>query len=94
MLRYYLDPESGEPHIFRHRVTEEEVEAIMHQPVEDRSGTGGTRVALGYTPEGRLLRIVYVIDSADQSRFIITAYPPALRAAHALRRRLKKKGNK
>ena len=28
-IRYYLDPETGEPHIYRHGVSEDEVEAAL-----------------------------------------------------------------
>jgi len=27
-IRFYIDPETGEPHIYRHNVSEEEVEGV------------------------------------------------------------------
>jgi hypothetical protein len=31
-LRFYLDPETGEPHIYNHGVTEDEVEDVLRTP--------------------------------------------------------------
>ena len=31
-MRFYLDPESGQPHIYEHGVTEDEVVQILRQP--------------------------------------------------------------
>jgi hypothetical protein len=30
-LRFYIDPETGEPHIVRHRVSEAEVEDVLRR---------------------------------------------------------------
>jgi len=49
----YIDPDSGEPHIYRHRVSEEEAEAVLSRPLEDRPGLDGARVAIGQTHGGR-----------------------------------------
>jgi hypothetical protein len=38
-VRYYLDPETGEPHIYDHGVTEEEVEYVLRHSGEDLPGT-------------------------------------------------------
>ncbi|HEY3235163.1 MAG TPA: hypothetical protein VGJ84_10610 [Polyangiaceae bacterium] len=46
-VRFYMDPETGQPHIQRHAVTEEEVEDVLSRPGEDRSGHDGSRVAIG-----------------------------------------------
>ena len=90
-LRFYIDPESGEPHIHRHRVSEEEAEDVLTRPLEDRPGSEGARVALGQTRNGRYLRIVYVPDEEPDAVFVITAYDLSAKALRALRRRLKKK---
>jgi hypothetical protein len=34
-LRYFVDPETGEPHIWNHAVFEDEVEAILRAPGEE-----------------------------------------------------------
>lgn len=73
-IRFYLDPESGEPHIFNHGVTEDEVEAVLTRPDEDRRGREGSRVAIGPTDAGRTLRVIYVPDPEPESVFVVTAY--------------------
>lgn len=62
-IRFYLDPETGQPHIYRHAVSEEEVRDVLERSAEDRPGAQGTRVALGQTREGRHLRVIYVPDT-------------------------------
>jgi hypothetical protein len=46
-IRYFVDPETGLPHIYRHGVAEEDVENVLRRPMEDRPGREGSRVALG-----------------------------------------------
>lgn len=91
-LRFYLDPESGEPHIARHAVGLNEVRDVLARPLEDRAGRDGSRVALGQTRVGRYLRVIYVPDPEPESVFVITAYELGPKAKHALRRRRRKKG--
>lgn len=69
-LRFYFDPETGEPHIRRHSISEDEVQEVMTRPVEDRAGTEGSRVALGPTAGGRYLRVIYVPDPEPGSAFV------------------------
>ena len=38
-VRYYHDPETGQPHIYGHGVTEAEVEYVLRRPGEDRPGS-------------------------------------------------------
>ena len=90
-IRYFIDPETGLPHIYRHDVTEEDVDDILCRPIEDRPGREGSRVALGRTETGRYLRIVYVPDPIPDSVFVVTAYPLGGRALSALRRRRRRK---
>ena len=51
-VRFYVDPESGEPHVGLHAVGEEEVRNVLARPLEDRPGRDGSRVALGQTAAG------------------------------------------
>ena len=90
-LRFYLDPDSGEPHIYRHRVAEDEAEDVLRRPVEDRIGRDGARVAIGQTRAGRYLRVIYVPDPEPESLFVITAFDLGPKALRALKRRRKKK---
>ena len=91
-VRFYIDRESGEPHIARHAVGPNEVHDVLARPLEDRGGRDGARVALGQTRAGRYLRVVYVPDPQPDSVFVITAYELGPKAKHALRRRRRKKG--
>jgi hypothetical protein len=89
--RFFIDPESGEPHITKPGVTEDEVREVLFGSIEDRPGRDGSRVALGQTSAGRYLRVVYVPDSAPKAVFVVTAYDLGPKAKHALRRRRKKR---
>jgi hypothetical protein len=86
-LRFYLDPETGEPHIHEHGVDEEEVEDVLRHPGEDRPGSGNSRIALGQTQSGRVLLVVYIRDREPNSLFVVTAYEIHGKPLAALRRR-------
>ena len=89
-VRYYIDPATGQPHIYRHDVAESEVEEVLPHPGEDRAGSDGSRVATGRTRAGRLLRVIYVPDPEPKSVFVITAYELRGKPALAYRRRRRK----
>ncbi len=40
-VRFYIDPETGKPHIYNHGVQENEVEEVLAKPGEDRAGKEG-----------------------------------------------------
>ncbi len=86
-VRYYIDPETGLPHIYNHSVTEEEVEEVLARPGEDRQGYEGARLAIGQTEAGRYLRVIYVPDPEPGSVFVITAYELRGKPLKAYRRR-------
>ena len=86
-LRFYIDPETGLPHMYRHHVEENEVEDALSEPGEDRPGRGGARVAIGQTRGGRYLRVVYVRDPGVDGVFVVTAYELRGQALTAYRRR-------
>jgi hypothetical protein len=52
-IRFYLDKESGLPHIYKHEVREDEVEDVLKKPGEDRPGKENSRIAIGQTRGGR-----------------------------------------
>jgi hypothetical protein len=54
-VRYYLDPETGQPHIHGHGVSEEEVQEVLHGRGEDLPAARGSRMRLGQTAAGRYL---------------------------------------
>lgn len=90
-LRFYIDPDSGDPHIHEHNVTEEEVEQLMRGPGEDFPGRDGSRIKLGQTVAGRYLQVIYVPDEDADSVFVITAYELRGKAKTAFRRRQRRK---
>lgn len=89
-VRFYIDPESQQPHIYGHDVSEAEVEEVLRSPGEDRPGVESARVAIGQTHAGRYLRIIYVPDPEPESVFVITAYELRGKPLTAYRRRRKK----
>jgi len=91
-IRFYIDPETGEPHVYNHEVDEEEVEDILESPRENRPGRDGSRVVLEQTRGGRFLRVIYVRDPQPNSIFVITAYDLRGQPVLAYCRRLRKKG--
>jgi hypothetical protein len=91
-VRFYIDAETGEPHILNHGVTEEEVTEVLENAGEDRPGREGSRLALGKTNAGRYLRVIYIPDPEPDSVFVITAYDLSGKPLAAYRSRRKKKG--
>ena len=90
-IRFYIDPETGQPHIYNHGVREDEVEGVLGKPGEDRPGREGSRVAIGKTNSGRYLRVIYVPDPIPESVFVITAYDLIGKPLKAYRRRRRRK---
>ena len=90
-IRFYLDPTTGLPHIYNHDVDEAEVEEVLANPDEDRPGDKNSRIAIGRTEAGRILRVIYVRDPKPDSVFVVTAYELIGKPLLAFRRRMKKK---
>lgn len=93
-IRFYVDPETGAPHVHNHDVDEDEVADVLSSPGEDRVGREGSRVAIGQTRGGRYLRVIYVPDPEPASVFVVTAYELAGKALLAYRCRRKRKGKR
>ena len=90
-IRFYVDPEFGLPHIYKHGINEDEVEDVLRSPGEDRPGREGSRVAIGQTKSDRYLRVIYVSDPDPDSVFVITAYDLTGKPLKAFRRRRRRK---
>ena len=90
-VRYYIDPQTGLPHIYNHNVTEAEVEEVLARPGEDRQGYEGARVAIGQTEAGRYLRVIYVPEPEPGSVFVITSHELRGKALTAYRRRRRRR---
>ncbi len=90
-MQFYLDAQTGIPHIYRHQVTEREVAEVLEKPGEDRAGYEGARVAIGQTRAGRYLKVIYVPDPQKGSLFIVTAYELRGKPLAAYKRRRRRK---
>jgi hypothetical protein len=86
-VRFYLDPDTGDPHIWVHGVTEAEVLEVLEHAGDDFAGRDGSRIALGQTVAGRYLRVIYVPDPGADSVFVVTAYELRGKPLQAYRRR-------
>jgi hypothetical protein len=86
-VRYFIDPDTGQPHVYNHDVREDEVEWVLSRPGEDRPGLESSRVAIGQTAAGRHLRVIYIPDPEPNSVFVVTAYELTGKPLAAYRRR-------
>lgn len=91
-IRYYLDPDTQQPHVYGHGVTEAEVEQVLRNSGEDVPGSRDTRMKLGQTDTGRYLQVIYVPNDGPHSVFVITAYDLHGKAKQAYRRRRRRRG--
>jgi hypothetical protein len=91
-VRYYLDPDTGQPHIYGHGVTEAEVESVLARPGEDGPSSAGARQSTGQTSAGRYLRVTYIPDPVGDGVFVVTAYPLTGKPLQAYRRRRRRRG--
>jgi hypothetical protein len=73
-IRFYIDPETGEPHIYEHQVTEDEVIDVLRGRGDDFPGHRNSQIRFGQTAAGRYLKVVYVPDEDRDGLFVITAY--------------------
>ena len=90
-IRFYRDPDTGEPHIYDHGISEAEVSQVFHRPGEDSPAADGARMALGQTAAGRYLRVIYVPDPEPDSVFVVTAYELRGKPLTAYRRRQRRR---
>jgi hypothetical protein len=90
-IRFNIDPETNQPHIYEHGVTEGEVRQVLMRPGDDFQGRESTRIKFGQTLAGRYLKVVYVPDEGRDSVFVITAYDLKGTTLKAFRRRQRRK---
>lgn len=89
-IRFHSDPETDQPHIDGHGVTEE-VREVMRASGDDFPAARDSRMKLGQTLAGRYLQVIYVPDVEPDSVFVITAYELRGKAKKAYRRRRRRK---
>ena len=90
-IRFYRDPESGEPHIWDHGIMEYEVYEVMGGRGEDIPGRGNSRIRIGRTIAGRHIKVIYIPDEDRKGLFMVTAYEIRGRAKRAFHRRQRRK---
>ncbi len=66
-LRFYEDPDTAQPHIYAHGVTEQEVEEVLRGRGEDLRASRNSRRKIGRTSAGRYLQVFYVPDENPDS---------------------------
>lgn len=71
-FRFFIDPKTGEPHIYEHGVTEREVEQVFEDDPYKTVAREGAYQVSGQTWGGRYLRIVYREEGPDEV-FVIHA---------------------
>ncbi len=91
VVRFFIDPETGRPHVEDHNVAPSEVLEVLRGSSDQRPGREGTRIADGQTLHGRYLRVIYKENEWDGSLFVITAYDLSNRDKAAFRRRRRRK---
>ena len=90
-LKFFIDPETEQPHIFNHGVTEAEVRQVLARPGLVLKGDENSRFALGQTEAGRYLKVVYAPRKDGPGIFVITAYELRGKELKAYRRRQRRK---
>ncbi len=86
-VRFYIDPETGLPHIYNHGVSEEEARQVLKRPGSVLRGQRNSRFALGQTQTGRYLKVVYIPRKQGPAVLVITAYDLRGKELRAYRRR-------
>jgi hypothetical protein len=91
-LRFFVDPETGQPHIHNHGVTEAEVREVLAKRGEERWAADGARIKSAQTAAGRYLKVVYGLDKHPDELFVITAFAMRGKARKGFRTRQRRKG--
>ena len=92
-LEFFIDPETLQPHIHNHGVTEAEVREVLARPGLVLKGRENSRFALGQTESGRYLKVVYAPRKDGPGTFVITAYELRGKELRAYRRRKRRKSS-
>jgi len=87
-IRFYIDPETDLPHIFKHGITEAEVEDVVFAPIEVRRGANRSIVMIGKTDSGRILKVA--CSDSEGDIFVVTAFDLRGNALKAFKRRWNK----
>lgn len=89
-LKFFIDPETDQPHVYNHGVTEAEVREVLARPGLVLKGSKNSRFTLGQTQAGRYLKVVHAQRKGGPGIFVITAYELRGKELRAYRRRRRK----
>jgi uncharacterized DUF497 family protein len=91
IVKFFIDPETDQPHIHNHGVTEAEVREILARPGLVLKGRENSRFAIGQTAAGRFLKVFYAPRKEGRGMFVITAYELRGKELKAYRRRRRRR---
>jgi hypothetical protein len=91
-IRYYVDADTELPHVYAHNVDESEVEDVLRRPQENLPGRRNSRIVIGRTRAGRVLKVVIVPDDDGEGVFVVTAFDLTGKPLRAFQRRLRRRG--
>ncbi len=91
-LRFLIDDDSGLPHIAAHNVSEQEVHDVLRRPLENLPGRRNSRIVIGRTQIGRLLKVICVPDATGPDIFVVTAFDLKGKPLIAFNRRMRHRG--
>ena len=93
-IRYNTDADTDLPHIYGHNVHESEVEDVLRRPLENLPGSRNSRIVIGRTRAGRVLKVVIVPDDDGEGVFVVTAFDLMGKPLRAFQRRLRRRGTR
>jgi len=91
-VRLLIDDDTELPHIAGHNVSEQEVQDVLRRPLENLPGRRNSRIVIGRTRAGRLLKVICVPDASGPDIFVVTAFDLRGKPLIAFNRRLRHRG--
>ena len=93
-IRYHRDRDTGMLHIAAHGVREHEVVEVLRRPLENLPGERNSRILIGRTIAGRILKVICVPDDDGEGVFVVTAYDLVGKPLKAHNRRMRRRGQR
>jgi hypothetical protein len=90
-IRYHIDRDTGLPHIANHGVSEQEVAEVLSRPLENLPGRRNSRIVIGRTSRGRILKVICVPDDDGLGVFVVTAFDLRGKPLKAHHRRMRRR---